>query len=74
MCENLRRHLQGCEGLTLVQASIDTQEGSRQIRPAVGLTRGGPRKKYITFYKRTETLFRMSHYFGTHMPAPSEKE
>jgi len=41
--------------------------------PEVGLTRGGPRKKYIIFYKSTETLFRMSNYFGTHMHAPSEK-
>lgn len=41
--------------------------------PEIGLTRGGPRKKYIIFYKRTETLFRMSNYFGTHMHAPSEK-
>ena len=23
--------------------------------------------------KKTETLFRLSHYFGTHMHAPSEK-
>lgn len=40
--------------------------------PAVGLTRGGPRKKYIIFYKSTQTLFRTSLYFGTHMNAPSE--
>lgn len=40
--------------------------------PQVGLTRGGPRKKYIIFYRNTETLFRMSAYFGTHMLAPSE--
>lgn len=31
MCENLRRNYQGCDGLTLVQAAIDTQEGSRQM-------------------------------------------
>lgn len=40
--------------------------------PAVGLTRGGPRKKYIIFYRSTQTLFRTSLYFGTHMHAPSE--
>lgn len=40
--------------------------------PAVGLTRGGPRKKYIIFYKSTQNMFRTSLYFGTHMHAPSE--
>lgn len=42
--------------------------------PEIGLTRGGPRKKYIIFYRSTELLFRTSLYFGRHMHAPSEKE
>lgn len=41
--------------------------------PEIGLTRGGPRKKYIIFYRSTEMLFRISLYFGRHMHAPSEK-
>lgn len=41
--------------------------------PEIGLTRGGPRKKYIIFYRGVEMLFRMSLYFGSHMHAPSEK-
>lgn len=41
--------------------------------PEMGLTRGGPRKKYIIFYRSTEVLFRLSLYFGRHMHAPSEK-
>ena len=40
--------------------------------PRIGYTRGGPRKKYVLFYRTTETLFRISNYFGTHMDAPSE--
>lgn len=40
--------------------------------PEIGLTRGGPRKKYILFYRNSEVLFRVSAYFGTHMHAPSE--
>ena len=40
--------------------------------PEIGLTRGGPRKKYILFYRRAETAFRVSLYFGTRMFAPSE--
>ncbi|MBL8386760.1 MAG: FkbM family methyltransferase [Hydrogenophaga sp.] len=31
MHENLKRNYAGCEGLTLVQAAIDTQEGSREM-------------------------------------------
>lgn len=42
--------------------------------PEVGMHRGGPRKKYIIFYRNIEMLFRISHYFGTHRLAPSEKE
>jgi len=42
--------------------------------PEVGLTRGGPRKKYIIFYKSAQNVFRTSLYFGTHMNAPSEKD
>lgn len=40
--------------------------------PSVGLTRGGPRKKYIIFYRNTRTLISTNLYFGTHMVAPSE--
>lgn len=40
--------------------------------PEVGLTRGGPRKKYVIFYRSTQNVFRTSLYFGTHMHAPSE--
>lgn len=42
--------------------------------PEVGMHRGGPRKKYIVFYKNIEMLFRISLYFGTHRLAPSEKD
>lgn len=31
MYENLKRNYAGCDGLTLVQAAIDTQEGSREM-------------------------------------------
>lgn len=41
--------------------------------PEIGLTRAGPRKKYIIFYKNIQTQLRLSLYFGTHMHAPSEK-
>lgn len=40
--------------------------------PEIALTRGGPRKKYILFYRHAETAFRVSLYFGTRMFAPSE--
>jgi len=42
--------------------------------PAIGLTRGGPRKKYIIFYRNTQNLYATSLYFGTHMHAPSEAQ
>ncbi len=42
--------------------------------PEIGMHRGGPRKKYVIFYRNIETLFRISHYFGTHVLAPSERE
>lgn len=42
--------------------------------PEMGMHRGGPRKKYVIFYRNIELLFRISHYFGSHRLAPSEKE
>lgn len=41
--------------------------------PEMGLRRGGPRKKYIIFYRSIEVFYRVSLYFGTRMFAPSEK-
>ncbi len=41
--------------------------------PEMALTRGGPRKRYIIFYRTTEVFFRVSAYFGVIMHAPSEK-
>lgn len=41
--------------------------------PEIGLNRGGPRKKYILFYRNAETAYRVALYFGTHMLAPSEQ-
>lgn len=40
--------------------------------PEIGLGRGGPRKKYILFYRSPEIAYRVALYFGTHMFAPSE--
>lgn len=40
--------------------------------PKMAVNRGGPRKKYIIFYRTPETFFRVSNYFGRHMYAPSE--
>ena len=42
--------------------------------PEIAMGRGGPRKKYIIFYRSIEMLFRISLYFGTHVLAPSEKD
>lgn len=42
--------------------------------PFIGLTRGGPRKKYIIFYKNTQNLFATSLYFALNMHAPSETQ
>lgn len=59
--------------LSLVKVASDAGCFVDFRTPEVGLTRGGPRKKYIIFYRQVETLYRMSLYFGTHMFAPSEK-
>jgi len=41
--------------------------------PSIAYGRGGPRKRFVIFYRSAETLFRVSNYFGAHMHAPSEK-
>jgi SAM-dependent methyltransferase len=40
--------------------------------PNVAYGRGGPRKRFVIFFRDTEVLFRTSLFFGTHMHAPSE--
>ncbi|WP_284308325.1 methyltransferase domain-containing protein [Hydrogenophaga electricum] len=59
--------------LSLVKVASDAGFFVDFRTPEMSLTRGGPRKKYIIFYRQVETLYRMSLYFGTHMFAPSEK-
>jgi len=40
--------------------------------PKIAMSRGGPRKKYILFYRDVETTYKVGTYFGTQMFAPSE--
>lgn len=41
--------------------------------PEIALSRAGPRKKYVLFYRSAEMAYRVALYFGTHMFAPSEQ-
>lgn len=59
--------------LALVKVASDAGFFVDFRSPEMGLTRGGPRKKYIIFYRGIETMYRTNMYFGTHMLAPSEK-
>lgn len=58
--------------LSLIQMAANARCFVDFRTPEIGLTRGGPRKKYILFYRQAETAFRVSLYFGTRMFAPSE--
>lgn len=40
--------------------------------PKIAFSRGGPRKKYVLFYRNVETAYRIGLYFGTRTCAPSE--
>ena len=58
--------------LSLVKLAADSGFFVDFRTPQMGLTRGGPRKKYVLFYRQVEVFYRVSLYFGTHMHAPSE--
>jgi hypothetical protein len=41
--------------------------------PLISVGRGGPRKRYVIFYKDKLLSLHISKYFGNHQYAPSEK-
>ena len=67
-------HVAYWSSLALIKVATDLGCFLDFRTPEIGMGRGGPRKKYIIFYRNIELLFRISNYFGTHRLAPSEKE